>query len=193
MPQVIGISVETTGLDYHVNEVIRLSAYGDGGEIVFDKMFGIEHPETWSDASKRVSGFCEDDVAMLPTFREEIGRSDTTKELLDSSDILVAHGILFPLSFIGHAGVDVSGKRFGDTLEDYEEFSHRLRQNYGTSLKVASSVLRVSEFDQHDAPGKAKATYGVWCRLIQRKCYKLLDINEVRRRYRDKRKAGKAF
>lgn len=178
---VIAIALETTGIDANVDEIVRLAAYGNHGSVVYDRTFGIEHPERWSAEAQRVSTLSPEDVDGLLTFRECLGTDEELAALLDGADVIIAHNILFVVEFLSAAGVRLDGKRFGDTCTCFGRFAMGNKLYRATrKLSTAAHAFKVPVPRNGHTNEKAFATYSVWLALVSRRFSELMDIGQLR-------------
>lgn len=196
---VVAIALETTGLDAGTCEVVRLAAYGNHGDTVYDRTFGVEHPERWSDEAQKASEITPDDVAGLPTFRECLASDRDLASLLAEADVIIAHNMLFVVEFLSASGVSLEGKRFGDTCACFGRYAMKNKLYRATrKLTTASHALKIPTPRHGHTNEKASATYSVWLVLVNRHASELMDLQQLRAEWsrknakRSKRQARKA-
>lgn len=193
---VVAIALETTGLDTKTCEIIRLAAYGNNGNTVYDRTFGIGHPELWSVASQEASGISSEDIAGLPTFRDCLASDAELAAMLDDADIIIAHNVLFVVEFLSAAGVHLDGKRFGDTCTCFGRYAMQHKLYRATrKLSTAAHAFKIPVPRHGHTNEKAYATYAVWLVLVDRHASELMDIGQLRamwaRKHAKKAKRGK--
>lgn len=193
---VVAIALETTGLDAKTCEIIRLAAYGNNGNTVYDRTFGVGHPELWSVASQEASGISPGDIAGLPTFRDCLASDAELVAMLDDADIIIAHNVLFVVEFLSTAGVHLDGKRFGDTCTCFSRYAMQRKLYRATrKLSTAAHAFKIPVPRHGHTNEKAYATYAVWLVLVDRHASELMDMEQLRamwvRKHAKKAKRGK--
>jgi DNA polymerase III epsilon subunit-like protein len=178
---VVAIALETTGLDAGTCEVVRLAAYGNHGDTMYDRTFGVEHPEQWSDETQKASEISPNDVTGLPTFRECLASDGELASLLDDADIIIAHNALFVVEFLSAAGVHLDGKRFGDTCACFGRYAMQHKLCRATrKLTTAAHAFKIPVPRHGHTNEKAYATYAVWLVLVNRHSSELMDMEQLR-------------
>ena len=197
-PSVVAIALETTGMDAVTCEIVRLAAYGDYGRVMYDRTFGVEHPERWSEQAQDVSGLHPGDVDGLPTFRECLGTDGGLASLLSDTDIVIGHNVPYVVGFLSAAGVRLDDKRFGDTCACFGRYAmQRKLYNATRRLSTAAHAFKIPVPQRGHTDEKAHVTYSVWLTLVRRGASELMGIDQLRDRQRRKdakrrkRSAGK--
>lgn len=162
----VAIAIETTGLDASKNEIIRLSAYGQNGDILYDRYFGIEHPESWTDENKRYSNVDPAAINGLETFKECVKHDAELQRLLSVSNVIIAHNALFLIEFLSAGGVNLDDKLFGDTCRCFRKLAMQNKwMNASATLQKISDYFKLDQIRAGHTEDKARNIYLIWLKL----------------------------
>lgn len=185
----IAIATETTGLDPFKNEITRLSIYGNNGDTVYDRTFGVERPETWDDYAKGMNSITPEMVQGLMTLKDAVHEDTRLSSILNDATLIVGHNLQFVLGFLGRAGVNLDGKRFGDTNKCFVAFAYKNKlYNASGKLTTATKTFKLPTPRFGHTDDKAKATYDVWLKLVERHSERIKTLDEMRADYASSKK-----
>lgn len=180
----IAMALETTGLDPFKNEVTRVSIYGNNGDTIYDRTFGVDRPEEWDDYAKGMNTITPVMVQGLMTFKDAVTGDARLSSILNAATIIVGHNMRFILGFLGRAGVNLDGKRFGDTNKCFVTFAYKHKlYNASGRLATAAKTFRLPPPRFGHTEDKAKATYDVWLALVERHGARTKTLDEMRSEY----------
>lgn len=180
----IAISIETTGLNPFLNEVTRISIYGNYGKTIYNRTFGVEHPEQWDKYAKEISLITPESVKGLMTFKSAIQEDTQLLSIFEKATLIVGHNMQFILGFLGRAGVNLNNKNFGDTNKCFVSYAYKHKlYNASGKLTTATKTFKLQEPRVGHTEDKAKAAYEVWLVLVDRRSQKIKTLDEMRTDY----------
>lgn len=114
--RIVGVDIETTGLNCRVDEILSVSIVDGTGKMLFDRFFRPSIAKSWPEA-QAVNGISPDDVADCPEIYEYL---EIISAALSSADAIVTYnGIGFDIPWLRAKGVNVPDVPICDVMLDY--------------------------------------------------------------------------
>lgn len=156
--RIVGVDIETTGLNRFVDEILTVSIVDGSGTMLFDMMFRPSIAKKWPEA-QAVNGISPDDVADCP---EIFGYLEIITSILSSAEVIVTYnGVYFDIPWLIAKGVSVPDVPICDVMLDfapiYGEYSDYYDNYKWQRLTTCAAHYGIS-FHAHNSLEDIRAT-----------------------------------
>lgn len=164
---VLGVDIETTGLDQYNDEILSVSIVDGSGNVLFDRMFRPSIAKEWPYA-QAVNGISPEDVKECP---EIYGSLEEISDILSKGDVIVTYnGIHFDLPWLRSKGVSIPDVPVCDVMLDfapiYGEWNYFRNDYYWQKLTTCAFHYNI-DFRAHDSLEDVRATMACMYRVAE--------------------------
>lgn len=172
--RIVGVDIETTGLNRYVDEILSVSIVDGNGKMLFDQFFRPSVAKEWPEA-QAVNGISPEDVKDCP---EIFGYLEIITSILSSAEVIVTYnGINFDIPWLRAKGVNVPDVPICDVMLDfapiYGEWSDYWDEYRWQTLETCAYHYKV-DFRAHNSLEDIRATMACMHEIAQDQIMRLV-------------------